>query len=467
MTGSKESDIVKLAESPAFSGGLTAKLRVSMLTARFGIMLALAPAFRRAFEIAFSSAFLIVLAPVFSIISILQGPEKRLFATVPRVGRWGEIFNEYLFLPEDPRLQKLIKSAGLTKLAVMINVLRGDMTLVGPRAMNPEELTGLSPADLRRMDVKPGLLCLWWIRMRSNVGYDGEIASDIEYAETHSIKKDLGILARAVPAWFFGTAAGKFSDNISLLDIPITNLTMQEAIDRIIGRMSRPKKTQICFVNADCANIAWNNPQYMAVLHKADLNFADGIGLKLGGKIIGQEIRQNVNGTDLFPRLMKTLEQTGQSVFFLGARPEVSDALVGRLRHDYPQLKIAGARHGYFAPAEEETVLKMIDDAAPDLLLVAFGAPKQDIWIAENLPRLSVKLAMGVGGLFDFFSGTIPRAPVWMREIGLEWLYRFIQEPRRMWRRYFIGNFVFIYRILKSRSGAHAPALGLQQEAEK
>jgi N-acetylglucosaminyldiphosphoundecaprenol N-acetyl-beta-D-mannosaminyltransferase len=108
---------------------------------------------------------------------------------------------------------------------------------------------------------------------------------------------------------------------------------------------------------------------------------------------------------------------------------------------------ISGAHHGFFSEAEEADVLETIRRSGAAVLLVAFGAPKQDLWISRNLAAAQVRVAMGVGGLFDFYSGRIPRAPSWMRELGLEWMYRFIQEPRRMWRRYFVGNVVFLYRV--------------------
>jgi N-acetylglucosaminyldiphosphoundecaprenol N-acetyl-beta-D-mannosaminyltransferase len=114
-------------------------------------------------------------------------------------------------------------------------------------------------------------------------------------------------------------------------------------------------------------------------------------------------------------------------------------------------VTVCGTQHGYFSTAEETDVLRSIEDAKTDLLLVAFGAPKQDLWIREKLGSSNVRVAIGVGGLFDFFSGRIPRAPLWLREMGLEWTYRLYQEPRRLWRRYVVGNAIFLLRTMYFR----------------
>jgi len=120
------------------------------------------------------------------------------------------------------------------------------------------------------------------------------------------------------------------------------------------------------------------------------------------------------------------------------------------LENKYEGLKIAGTYHGFFDKVNEnENILQMINESKADILLVAFGAPYQEKWINSNFSKLNPTILMGVGGLFDFYSGNIKRAPDWMREIGMEWLYRFSREPKRMWKRYFVGNPVFIYRVLK------------------
>ena len=173
--------------------------------------------------------------------------------------------------------------------------------------------------------------------------------------------------------------------------------------------------------------------------------------MKLAGRLLDQHVRENVNGTDLFPRLLERLENTGRRLYLLGARPGVPEAVQEHIARHHPGVQVCGVQHGYFTEDQEPAVVDAIREARADVLLVAFGAPRQDLWIARHLDRLGVKVAMGVGGLLDFYSGRISRAPEWMREIGLEWLYRFLMEPRRMWKRYFVGNAVFLGRVLREK----------------
>jgi N-acetylglucosaminyldiphosphoundecaprenol N-acetyl-beta-D-mannosaminyltransferase len=158
-------------------------------------------------------------------------------------------------------------------------------------------------------------------------------------------------------------------------------------------------------------------------------------------------VRDNVNGTDLFPLLCDSLAKNGHSLYLLGAKPGVAAAVALWAQKNYPGLIIAGTQHGYFKPEENEQIVSTIRASKADVVLVAFGAPRQEAWINQNMTASGASVLMGVGGLFDYFSGMIPRAPLWMRKTGLEWLFRLLQEPTRLWRRYLIGNGVFLFRI--------------------
>ncbi len=226
---------------------------------------------------------------------------------------------------------------------------------------------------------------------------------------------------------------------------------MTSAIEMITERLDGDHNDQVCFVNADCANIAYKNEQYRNVIQAADIVFADGFGMKIGGKMLHREIRDNVNGTDMFPLLCEALNGTDKGLFLLGARPGVTDAVKEWVLQKYPDVIISGHHHGYYKQEDELQIIKMIKDSGASLLLVAFGAPRQDIWISQQIAETGVDIAIGVGGLFDFFSGQMPRAPLWMRRIGMEWVYRLIQEPGRMWKRYLIGNGLFLFRVFKEK----------------
>lgn len=238
-----------------------------------------------------------------------------------------------------------------------------------------------------------------------------------------------------------------YAPSIRLMGTRIDNLSMDEAIAAIQQRMDGDGPTQVSFVNADCVNIAYRVPEYQQVLDRSGLVFADGIGMKIAGCVLRQPVRENVNGTDLFPRLCRALVGSQRRLYLLGGRPGVADAVARWVQTHFPGVQICGTRDGYFGPREEPAVVREIAAAQADLLLVAMGAPRQEQWIARYLNQLDCKVAMGVGGLFDFYSERIPRAPYWMRKRGLEWAYRLWQEPRRLARRYLLGNPLFLWRL--------------------
>jgi N-acetylglucosaminyldiphosphoundecaprenol N-acetyl-beta-D-mannosaminyltransferase len=342
------------------------------------------------------------------------------------------------------------------RLPVLYNICKGDMSFIGPRLVTPDEFNLRTVQARKRYTMRPGLFCLWWIRQRANIAYGSEIEADNEYVDTQNMWGDCGIALRAIPAILYGEGIANAPDVVTMLGVPIHNLTMDEAVATIQERLDRPTPSHVCFVNADCLNIASHDPGYHTVLVQADVVLPDGIGLKLAGKCLGQEIKQNVNGTDLFPRLCGALSGTLKRLFLLGARPGIPEAVADWIAGHYPDVQVAGWHHGYFEPSEESRVLQQIARSKADVLLVALGAPRQDVWIRQHLYATGAKVAIGVGGLFDFYSGRMPRAPMWMREIGAEWMYRFYQEPGRMWKRYLIGNGRFLWRVLRSRSRQEA-----------
>jgi N-acetylglucosaminyldiphosphoundecaprenol N-acetyl-beta-D-mannosaminyltransferase len=233
---------------------------------------------------------------------------------------------------------------------------------------------------------------------------------------------------------------------VTLLGIPIDNITLEQALDALVSAAQAPGATQAAFVNADCANIAYRDLEYLRLLQRLPLVFADGSGVRYASRMLGTPVRDNVNGTDLFPLLCERAVAERLPLYFLGARPGVTDRLVKRLRHRYPGLPVAGWHHGYFAAAEEPEVIRGIARSGAKILFVAFGAPRQDLWIDANREALGVNLALGVGGLLDFAARGVERAPLWIRRLGLEWIFRLLQEPRRLVRRYLIGNPLFLWR---------------------
>ncbi|HTG15742.1 MAG TPA: WecB/TagA/CpsF family glycosyltransferase, partial [Blastocatellia bacterium] len=180
---------------------------------------------------------------------------------------------------------------------------------------------------------------------------------------------------------------------------------------------------------------------------------ADGMSIVWSSRLLGQPLKQRVTGIDLFERLVERAAEQGWSVYFLGSREESVRGVTEKSLKSHPTLRIAGWHNGYFDERESESVAKAIRASRADLLFVAMGSPVQELWISSNLERTGVRFAMGVGGSFDHVSGFARRAPRWMQRAGLEWLYRLMREPRRLWRRYLIGNSAFIWLVARQRLG--------------
>jgi len=221
------------------------------------------------------------------------------------------------------------------------------------------------------------------------------------------------------------------------------------------------KQTTIGFVNADCMNKCFDDETYHQTLRDMNQVYPDGIGVRLASEMFGNGVKDNINGTDLFPLLCERLAKTSHSIFLLGACEGVAEATAANMQERYPGLQIAGCQDGYFSAEEEDKVIDQINASGANVLLVAMGAPQQEKWIDRNREKLNASILMGVGGLFDFYSGGVSRAPVWLREVGLEWVWRLLQEPGRMWRRYVVGNPLFLYRVWrqKKRNGSVAHAM--------
>ncbi len=233
----------------------------------------------------------------------------------------------------------------------------------------------------------------------------------------------------------------------NVFGVPIDCTTDDVAVEKLIAASKEDHADGarlFAFVNAHCLNIAYVNERYRDVLRNAAAVWPDGTGVRMAGAKLGFPVPANVNGTDLFPLVCRAAEKEGVSVFFYGARDWVVAKMVENVKRDYPQLKVVGFCDGY---QDDATVLAAIRAAKPDLLFVAKGVPGQELWIADHQKELACRAAIAVGGLFDFVSGRIPRAPKWMRRCGIEWTFRLYQEPFRMFRRYIIGNPLFLLRL--------------------
>ena len=211
-------------------------------------------------------------------------------------------------------------------------------------------------------------------------------------------------------------------------------------------------------VNAHCLNLCYEDGALRAFFNGAEVVFCDGAGVMLAARVLGGRIPARITYADWAWRLAAFAAAEGFSLFFLGARPGVAQAAAQRLKERHPGLKISGVRHGYFdhspGSSENAAVVEEINAAAPDILLVGLGMPLQERWLMENGHGLDVGAALTGGAVFDYVSGRLDRGPRLLTAHGFEWLARLLAEPRRLWRRYLVGNPLFLLRVLRQRLAA-------------
>lgn len=235
-------------------------------------------------------------------------------------------------------------------------------------------------------------------------------------------------------------------EQIGLFDVAIEDTTVARASAAWIDAARKGKRLRAVFANAHVVNEMAASASYRAVVTSADRIYADGSGLAVAARIAGRPLADNVNGTDLFPRLAADAEKAGVRIFLLGGAPGVAERARIKMNEFGLGDAIVGTHHGYLTSGstEESQAIEAANASGADIVLVAMGVPLQDEWIARNEHRLSASVLCGVGGLFDFFAGSISRAPHAWRVAGLEWVWRLLQEPRRMARRYLVGNVQFL-----------------------
>ena len=221
---------------------------------------------------------------------------------------------------------------------------------------------------------------------------------------------------------------------VELLGVRVDDATYEQVMDRVDAFVASRRPHQIVTLNTEMVVAAHDEASFAQDLNAADLVVADGVGVVLAARLLGHRLSGRVTGSDGIYRLAAHCARQGYRPFFLGAAPGVAEIVAERLIAANPGLQVAGAFAGSPRPEDEEDIIARVRAADPDLLLVAYGVPVEEKWIARNRQRLGVPVMIGVGGTFDFVAGVTQRAPRWMRRWGLEWLYRLFREPWR-WRR--------------------------------
>lgn len=244
---------------------------------------------------------------------------------------------------------------------------------------------------------------------------------------------------------------------VRLLGVAIHDLPAQSLVDIIADVILHHKKAIISNVNIYAMNIAYEQSRFSNFLNNSDIVFCDGFGVMLGARIRGMRIQHRYTPPDWIPLLAEKCVQHDLSFFFLGSRPGIAEQAAEKLCEKYPALRIAGTHHGYFdhsnGSEENESVLHKINASRPNILVLGFGMPVQEYWLEENWDKIDANVAIPAGALFDYLSGRVYRAPRWITDHGFEWLARLIVEPRRLWKRYVIGNPLFLLRVILERLG--------------
>lgn len=238
-------------------------------------------------------------------------------------------------------------------------------------------------------------------------------------------------------------------ERVRLMGCDIDNLTMEETLGVIEGFIASGKPHQHVVVNVDKLVKASKDPALAEIINQCALVNVDGMPVVWASKLLGKPLKERVAGVDLFEALMQRSAQRHWRVFLLGAKEEVVSKVKELYECKYPGLQVVGYRNGYWSVNDESQVVEQITAAKADLLFVAISSPKKEQFLSTHQASMKIPFAMGVGGTFDVAVGKVNRAPVWMQKTGFEWFYRFLQEPRRMFRRYFIDDMQFLPMLLK------------------
>ena len=234
-----------------------------------------------------------------------------------------------------------------------------------------------------------------------------------------------------------------------IFGVPIHAVTMEQVLTICADVITRHSHLTIGVVNAAKLVNMRRDPVLFDAVTSSDLILADGASVVMAGALLGQRLPERIPGIDLFEKLLEAGNHHGWSVYILGAKPSIIEKAARTIGERYPRLRLVGYRDGYFADDEAEQVVRAIREAKPDMLFIGISSPKKEFFLRQWGRALDVPICHGVGGSFDVMAGLVNRAPIVWQKLGLEWLFRIVQEPRRMWKRYLVTNTVFLTYLVK------------------
>lgn len=227
---------------------------------------------------------------------------------------------------------------------------------------------------------------------------------------------------------------------------------MDSLVKQILANVENSEKRAYYAINPDCLTIALNDHKYAQILvNKKNQVYVDGKGIIYTQKILGLPVaKERIATTDLFPKIIEMAEKKNKKIriFLLGGRPGVAQKVIENIGKCKKYVQFVGEHHGYFEKEKSDEVIEIINESQADIVFVGFGCPIQEYWVNDNFQKLKSSVFITCGGLYDYYSNNVKRAPVWMQDIGLEWLFRLLQEPKRLYKRYIFGNVKYISKML-------------------
>lgn len=239
-------------------------------------------------------------------------------------------------------------------------------------------------------------------------------------------------------------------DKVNVLGVKIDKVTIESATDRICEMLRKSGNHAVFTPNSEIIYAAYKDSRFCELLNSADMLTADGIGVVYASKILGNPVLERAGGYDIACRVIDKISESGDRLYLFGGKPNVAEKAAENLKSKYPFINICGTKNGYFSPEESDSIISDINESGADIVFVCLGSPLQEKWIFENRNKLSCHVMMGIGGSLDVFAGVAERAPKIWQNLGLEWLYRLIKEPKRFWRMLALPKFAFTV-LLKGR----------------
>lgn len=244
---------------------------------------------------------------------------------------------------------------------------------------------------------------------------------------------------------------GNDMSRYQILNTYVNAISLDETVKRVEKIIEDGLPTQHVVINASKVNLMEKDEELRKIVNSCPLINADGASIVWASKVLGIPLKERVTGIDLFLKLVERANEKEYKIYLFGAKEEVVVKVKEIFEKQYANLNIVGYRNGYFTEKDEPTIVRDMQESGADMMFVAFSSPKKEYWVNKYINQLNIPFVMGVGGSFDVVAGVTDRAPMWMQNHGLEWFYRFIQEPRRMWKRYIIGNAKFVLLTYKTK----------------